>query len=372
MKNYEKYMKKCIELALKADGKTSPNPLVGCVVLDKNGDEISTGYHKKYGTWHAEADALNKLTNETQGGTLILNLEPCSHWGKTPPCADLIIKKGIKRLVIGMRDPNPLVTGKGIEKCKKAGIEVIENVLYDEAVKLNEVFIKNMTKKTVFIAIKTATTLDGKIATKTGSSKWITSEKARAEVQKIRNRYDAVMTTSSTIIKDDPSMICTMKGKKNPVKIILDRELRTDFNSKIYTSSGEKIYIVVDENIPEAKILTIPTHVVVIKCPANNCKLDLNYLFKKLFDFGIMSLLVEAGGKLNGELISLGLADKIYQFVAPKIIGDKQGINAFEGRTVSEINSALNFKFEGIHTFYPDILIVYSAYNDKDNVIKSS
>lgn len=357
--NYEKYMKKCLKLALKADGKTSPNPLVGCVVLDKNGKEISTGYHKKYGDLHAEAEALNKLDNEAQGGTLIVNLEPCSHWGKTPPCADLIIKKGIKKLVVGMRDPNPLVSGEGIEKCKKAGIEIIENILHDEAVKLNEVFIKNMTQKATFIAIKVATTLDGKIATKTGSSKWITSEKARAEVQKIRNRYDAILTTSSTVIKDNPSMTCSIKGGKNPVKIILDRELKTDFNSKIYTSNNKKIYIVVDENISDAKTPAVPRHTVIIKCPANNYKLDLNYLFRKLFELGIRSILVEAGGKLNGELVSLGLADKIYQFIAPKILGDEHSINAFEGRNITEISNALNFKFESITDFNPDILVIY-------------
>lgn len=359
MKTYEKYMKKCIKLALKAEGKTSPNPLVGCIVLDKNGKKISTGYHKKYGDLHAEAEALNKLDNEAQGGTLIVNLEPCSHWGKTPPCVDLIIKKGIRKLVIGMRDPNPLVAGEGIEKCKSAGIEVIENVLPDEAVKLNEVFIKNMNEKTPFIALKTATTLDGKIATKTGSSKWITSEKARAEVQKIRNRYDAILTTSSTIINDNPSMMCSIQNGKNPVKIILDRELKTDFNSKIYTSLGEKIYIVVDETISDTKISTIPTNKAIIKCPTHNCKFDLNYLFKKLFELGIMSILVEAGGKLNGELVSNNLTDKIYQFIAPKILGDKYGINAFEGRNIQEISNTLNFKFESITDFSPDILVTY-------------
>lgn len=357
---YEKYMKKCIKLALKADGKTAPNPLVGCVVLDKNGKEIACGYHHGYGMPHAEPDALNKLkNNEAKGGTLIVNLEPCSHWGKTPPCADLIIKHGIKRLVIGMRDPNPLVLGNGLEKCKKAGIEIIENVLSEESLKLNEVFVKNITQKACFVAIKTATTLDGKIATKSGDSKWITSEKARNEVQKIRNRYDAILTTSSTVIKDNPSLTCRMENGKNPIKIILDRELKTDFSSKVYQSSGEKIYIVVDENIENAKIESIPTNVAVIKCKTHNYKLVLEDLFKKLFDLGIRSILVEAGGKLNGELLSLGLADKIYQFIAPKILGDSKGISAFEGRSIQEISNTLNFKFENITDFKPDILVIY-------------
>jgi diaminohydroxyphosphoribosylaminopyrimidine deaminase/5-amino-6-(5-phosphoribosylamino)uracil reductase len=358
MKIYEKYMKKCIKLAKKGEGKTSPNPLVGCVVLDKNGVEISNGYHKKYGEFHAEANALKKLKgSEADGGTLIVSLEPCSHQGKTPPCADLIIEKGIKTLVVGMQDPNPIVAGEGIEKCKKAGIKVIENVITDEVSKLNEVFIKNMTKKACFVALKAATTLDGKIATKTGSSKWITSEKARGEVQKIRNRYDSILTTSSTIIKDNPSMTCRLKNGKNPIKIVLDRELKTNFDSKIFETSGEEIYIVIDENIDEKKISAIPKHLEIIKCPVLNSKLDLVYLVEQLFERKIMSVLIEAGAKLNGEAISLGLVDKIYQFIAPKILADKAGLNAFEGRNVGEISEAIDFDIDKIEMFKPDILI---------------
>lgn len=360
MINYEKYMKKCIKLALKGDGKTSPNPLVGCVVLDKNGKEIATGYHKTYGSPHAEADALNKLSDEARGGTLIVNLEPCSHHGKTPPCVDLIIQKEIKTLVIGMKDPNPNVSGNGAEKCKKAGIEVVENILHEECLKLNEVFIKNVTQKKVFVAIKTATTLDGKIATKTGDSKWITSEKARNEVQKIRNRYDAILTTSSTIIKDNPSMTCRLENGKNPVKIILDRELKTAPDSKIYTSTGEKIYIFADETVINAKTLSTSTNVVVIKCKTHNYKLDLGFIFNKLFELGIRSVLIETGGKLNGSIVSEDLVDKIYHFIAPKILGDKTGINAFEGRNTDKISDTIDFQVESISDFSPDILVVYT------------
>ena len=186
--NYENYMKKCIELAKNGEGQTSPNPMVGCVVLDKNENEISTGYHHKYGDNHAERDALLKLHNgEEKGGTLIVNLEPCSHHGKTPPCADLIIERGLKKVVIGMQDVNPIVAGNGINKLQKAGIEVISGIMEEECKKLNEIFIKNMTQNKCFIAIKTATTLDGKIATSNGSSKWITSSAAREKVKEIES-----------------------------------------------------------------------------------------------------------------------------------------------------------------------------------------
>ena len=222
MTDYNKFMKKCISLAKKGNGKTAPNPMVGCIVLDKNDNIISTGYHHKYGENHAERDALLKLKNgEEKDGTLIVNLEPCSHFGKTPPCADLIIEKGIKKVVYGMLDPNPLVSGRGLEKLKTAGIEVIGPVLEDECKKLNEVFIKNQTKKQTFVAIKTATTIDGKISTHCGDSKWITSDSARTEVRKLRKKYDAILTSSATILTDNP----TMEHKK---KIILDRENKTD------------------------------------------------------------------------------------------------------------------------------------------------
>ncbi len=356
--DYKQIMRKCIKLAKKGEGKTSPNPLVGCVVLDKNGNEISTGYHAGYGLAHAEADALSKLKQgQAQGGTLIVNLEPCSHYGKTPPCADLIIKHGIKKLVIAMQDPNPLVSGDGIKKCKDAGIEIIENVLQKEANELNEIFIKNMTEKTCFTAIKIATTIDGKIATKTGDSKWITSQKARNEVQKIRNHYDAILTTSSTILKDDPSMTCRAKNGRNPARIILDRELKTDFSSKIYKNNCEKTYIVIDKNLTPNK--TIPQHIEIIKCPVYNSNLDLKYLFNEIYKKGIKSVLVEAGGKLNGELVSLELADKIYHFVAPKILADNDGVSAFEGRNINKISDTLNYELKTVKQFLPDFLAIY-------------
>src|SRR5574344_1956616 len=359
MQNYEKYMKRCFELALKADGKTSPNPMVGCVILDKYGNVAGEGYHHKAGMPHAEVEALKVAGDKAIGGTLIVSLEPCSHFGKTPPCADLIIKKGIKKLVVATKDCNPLVAGKGLEKCKNAGIEIVQDVLKQDALKLNEVFIKNMTENKIFVALKTATTLDGKIATKTGSSKWITSENSRNEVQKIRNRYDAILTTSSTVIKDNPSMTCRLENGKNPVKIVLDRELKTDLSSKIYSDTSSKMYLVTDNEIDNDRIATLPPHIEVIKCPTYNCKLDLSYIFDKLYEKGIRSVLIEAGGKLNGEAVSKGLVDKVYHFIAPKILGDETGKNAFEGRNIEKINNSLEFKIERIVDCYPDIMVVY-------------
>lgn len=341
--DYDKYMKKCIELAKGGEGQTSPNPLVGCVVLDKDGNEISTGFHHKYGENHAERDALLKLTNgEEKGGTLIVNLEPCSHHGKTPPCADLIIERGLKRVVIGMQDVNPIVAGNGIKRLKDAGIEVVEHVLEDECKILNEVFIKNMTQKKVFIAIKTATTLDGKIATQNGSSKWITSEKAREEVKVIRNRYDAIMTSSATILADNPTML-------HRKKIILDRKLRTNLEAPIY-KNGE-IYLFNDS------LDMFEGGVNFIKTPVHDNKLDLEFIFNKAYELGIKSVLVESGGHLAGSVLKY--ADKIYHFIAPKITGDNSSLSCFDFQQIDDINKSLNFKFLDIKSFEPDILITY-------------
>ena len=339
--NYEKYMKICIQLAKNGEGNVSPNPLVGCVVLDKEGNQLATGFHKKYGDNHAERDALLKIKNgEEKDGTLIVNLEPCSHFGKTPPCTDLIIERGIKKVVIGMRDVNPIVAGNGIAKLKAAGIEVVENVLEAECKELNEIFIKNMTQNKPFIAIKTATTLDGKIATSTGSSKWITSAGAREEVKNIRNRYDAILTTSSTIIADNPSMI-------HSKKLILDRCLKTNLESKIY-QQGE-IYLF-NETLD-----MFEGGVNFIKTPVNNNKLDLDFVFKKAYDLGIKSILIEAGGHLNGE--ALKYADKIYHFIAPKITGDNSSLSSFDYRNITDISECNEFKITDIKTFDPDILL---------------
>ena len=345
--NYENYMKKCIELAKNGEGQTSPNPMVGCVVLDKNENEISTGYHHKYGDNHAERDAILKLHNgEEKGGTLIVNLEPCSHHGKTPPCADLIIERGLKKVVIGMQDVNPIVAGNGINKLQKAGIEVISGIMEEECKKLNEIFIKNMTQNKCFIAIKTATTLDGKIATSNGSSKWITSSAAREKVKEIRNCYDAIMTTSSTILADNPTML-------HRKKIILDRRLKTNLEAPIY-KNGE-IYLF-NETLD-----MFEGGVNFIKTPVIANKLDLEFVFERAYELGIKSILIESGGILNGS--ALKYADKIYHFIAPKITGDNSSLSCFNFQKINDINNSLNFEIESIEHFEPDILLTYYPIN---------
>ena len=339
-------MNRCIELAKSAQGNTSPNPLVGCVILDKDGNIISEGFHEKYGQNHAERNALLKLDN-AKGCTLIVNLEPCSHYGKTPPCADLIIEKGIKTVVYGMQDPNPIVSGRGLQKLKDAGIEVIGPVLEDKCKKLNEIFIKNQTQHKTFAAIKTATTIDGKISTTSGDSKWITSDSARNEVRSLRNIYDAILTSSSTVIADNPTM-------EHKCKIILDRNLKTDLNSTIYKQG--KIYIFHDKNLNSKNT----NNITYIKTPVIEGKLDPQFILNELFELGIMSVFIEAGGGMNESF--LPYIDKLYHFIAPKILGDNSGKSCFYGKNADKISQCTNLQFEDFKQFPPDILISYTKY----------
>lgn len=344
MKQYDLLMKKCIELAKQAQGETSPNPLVGCIVLNDIGEIISTGYHKKYGENHAERDALLKL-DDAKNCTLIVNLEPCSHYGKTPPCADLIIEKGVKRVVYGTKDVNPIVAGNGLKKLIDAGIEVIGPILEDECRKLNEIFIKNQVEHKTFVALKTATTIDGKIATSTNDSKWITSDFAREEVRNIRKRYDAILTSSSTILADNPTM-------EHKCKVILDRKLKTNSQMTIYKQG--KIFVF--HSLKNQSNLS-NNNLQYIYTPIVNNKLGIEFILEELYKRGIMSVLIEAGGKLNGSF--LPYIDRLYHFVAPKILGDNNGKSCFYGKDVEKISNCTNLNFESVELFPPDILVNY-------------
>jgi len=338
IKIHEKYMRICFSLAKKGLGKTSPNPMVGCIVLDKNGKIIATGYHKKYGALHAERDALTKLKiGEATGGTLYVNLEPCSHYGKTPPCTDIIIEHGIKKVVYAISDPNPKVDG--IKKLENAGIEVISGVLEEYAKFLNRIFLKNMTKKLPYVVLKTATTLDGKIATKTGKSKWITSDKSRKYVYKLRKLFDLIMTSSNTVLADNPKM-------EHKQKCILDKNWRTNNNFQIYKQG--KVFVATTKNI---------NYPLAIKTPLKNDKLDILFVLKELYKQGICSVFVECGGTLAGSMLKDGLIDEIHQFIAPKILNDNEGQSSFNGDICINISDCVNLETYEIKNLKPDILI---------------
>lgn len=360
----KKYLKKCLNLAKRGEGFVSPNPLVGAVILDKEGNIAGYGWHEKYGEAHAEVNAIKMAENnniDIKGGTIFVNLEPCSHFGKTPPCADLIIQKGLKNVVIGCVDPNPKVAGKGLEKLKQSKINVIIGVLEDESKKLNEIFIKNQELNKIYVAIKTATTFDGKIATKTGDSKWITSTKSRNYVQKLRNKYDAILTGSGTVIADNPSLTCRYKKGRNPIRVIIDSNVNTLPDAKVYKNDGTRVILVVDNNINLEKLEKYPQNVEILKVPLDvkTKKINVNILCNMLYEIGIRSLLVEAGGDLNFAFIKAGVVDKIYHFVAPKLTCDNNARSFVNGNDLQKINDALNLKIESIKILKPDILYEY-------------
>ena len=343
-KKYKKLMKQCIALAKKSKGNNLPNPFVGAIVYDENKDTIiSLGFHKKYGESHAEVNAINAAKGNTKGKTLIVNLEPCSHFGKTPPCADLIIKSGFKKVVVGTLDPNPLVQGNGIKKLKKAGIEVILGVLEEECRELNKIFIKNMLFSKPYIMLKTATTLDGKIALNNGKSKWITNEKARQYVQKLRSSYQAILTGSGTILADNPRLNVRLKNKLSPVRIIFDPNNKLDFSFNVFKNDGNRIILVNNSNI------TPPKHIE--KIPFTT----FDDLFKALYKTGIYSIMVEAGSGLNSILLKEKEVDEINQFISNKIFGSgKTFLNDIE---LEEINDCINLKDIKIKRFEDNFLI---------------
>ena len=323
-------MRQCLNIAKKGKGYVEPNPCVGAIVYDEEKDEIiSIGYHQKYGQAHAEVNAIKNANGNTKGKTIIVNLEPCAHFGKTPPCADLIIKSGFKKCVIAMADPNKKATG-GIKKLQEAGIEAIVGVLEKEARDLNKVFLKNITSKMPYVMLKTATTLDSKIALQNGKSKWITNAKARNVVQKLRSEYQAIMSASGTILADNPRLNVRLKNKKSPIRIIFDPNNKISLNYNVFNNDVRVILI-------NNTKLNLPNHIEQISFDG-----DFQKLFKQLFEMNIYSIMIEAGCGFNSELLKAGIVDEINQFVAPKIFGN--GLNFVDNIKIEEIDDCIELQ----------------------------
>ena len=358
MKN-EIYMKQALSLAIKAKGKTHPNPMVGAVIV-KGKRIIAKGYHKEFGFHHAEVNAINDASKKAKGSTLYVTLEPCSHHGKTPPCVDAIIKAQIKKVVVAMKDPNPLNNGKGLLKLKKKGIEVITGVLEDKAIEINKPFIKYINTGVPFIRLKTAQSLDGKIATKTGNSKWITNDKSRSFVQKLRADSDAVLTGINTVIEDDAVLLPRTKVKRYPARIILDTKLRLDVESKMVKSVGlSDIYVFTSKNAPLKRVKTLEKKGVNVICVGiKEGKVSIREVLRKCAKAGLLDILVEAGANVTGSFFDERLVDQMYCFIAPKIIGGAKGISSVAGNGIKKLDKAFMFDNIDIKKFDNDILII--------------
>ena len=358
-KRDEFYLARCIQLALKGKGYVSPNPMVGCVIV-KDNKIIGEGYHAKYGEEHAEVNAIKNATESVEGATLYVNLEPCVHYGKTPPCVDLIIESKIKKVVIGTLDPNPLVNGKGVEKLKKAGIEVKVGVFEEESKKLNEAFFKYITQKIPFVALKIAQTIDGKIADIEGNSKWITCEQSLHFVHQLRSEYDAVLIGSRTARLDNPNLTVRLVEGRNPYRVILDSALSLPLELNVFSDKfTDKTIVFTSVNSLKAKKEKIEKlnslGIEVLTAKSMRRKLDLKDVLEKLAQKGITSVLVEGGGKIFTEFIKQKLADKVFVFIAPKILG--KGIQSISDVGLKSIRDIITLKEISVQSFGDDVLI---------------
>lgn len=353
----ENYMTLALELAEKGRGKVNPNPMVGAVIV-KSGLIIGQGYHDAYGHDHAEVNGFKDIKEDTIGGTLYVTLEPCSHYGKTPPCVDKIIEKKIKRVVIGSLDPNPLVAGRGVKKLEEAGIDVDIGILEKECNALNEIFMKYISTKKPFVIMKTAMSLDGKIATQSGESKWITGEVARGNVHNLRNSLMAIMVGVNTVIKDNPELTCRVEDGKNPIRIILDSSLRIPLNSKVITDKKARTIIATTEkaSVDKLSILT-QSGIEVLVTSSKNGQVNLKELMVKLGEINIDSILVEGGGTLNFEALKAGIVDKVQIYIAPKFIGGNMSKTPVEGMGIESLQEAYGVENVTVTIVEKDILI---------------
>ncbi len=340
----EYYMRRAIELAKKGAGFVNPNPMVGAVIV-KEGEIIGEGFHEKYGTLHAERNALKNCMVSPEGATLYVTLEPCCHYGKTPPCTEAIIESGIKKVYVGAYDINPLVAGKGVQILREHNIVVVVGLLENECKRLNKVFNKYMTTKRPYVQMKYAMTADGKIATSRGESQWITSEASRKKVHDMRNALSGIMVGINTVLSDDPVLNCRREiPSKNPVRIICDTYLRIPMDSKIVKTANEIPTIIATASDDVGKADALKNEgCKVIKIKRKSEGIDLNELMKALGEMQVDSILLEGGATLNYSAIESGIVDEIDIFMAPKIFGGR-GKGPIEGNGISDISDAIKIR----------------------------
>lgn len=351
------YMVRALGLAEKGIGAVNPNPLVGAVIV--KGDQIiGEGWHKQFGGLHAERNALLSCTESPVGATLYVNLEPCCHYGKTPPCTDAILESGIGRVVVGTKDPNPLVAGKGIRLLREKGIQVEEGVERERCVELNRVFFHFTAFQTPYVLMKYAMTMDGKIAARTGNSKWITGEPARAQVHKDRARYTSIMVGSGTVISDDPLLTCRQPGGRNPVRIVCDTRLRTPLDSQIVKTAGQ-IPVIIATGCQEEGLLKPYREAgcKVMIVPMEGGSLDLKELMKMLGKSGIDSILLEGGGTLNWSALNKGIVNRVQAYISPKILGGREAPTPVGGIGAEDPKQSIRLKTPVITRIGEDILL---------------
>ena len=360
----EDYMRIAINEALKGEGWTNPNPMVGAVIV-KDGRILSKDYHHKCGEYHAERNAILNCGEDMRGAEIYVTLEPCCHYGKTPPCTEIIIQSGIRKVYVGSMDKNPLVAGKGVEMLKAHGIEVVTGVLEEECRAINQVFFHYMDNKTPYVVMKYAMTADGKIATVTGASKWITGESARNHVQEQRHRYSAIMVGVGTVLADDPLLTCRINGGKNPIRIICDTNLRTPLTAQVVATAKQIPTILATCCADEEKQRPYKEAGCRMLCvQKKNGHVDLEQLMERLGQEQIDSILLEGGGTLNWAALESGIVQKIQAYIAPKLFGGQTAKTPIEGVGVSSPAAAVLLKNSTITCLGEDFLIESEVSND--------
>ncbi|GGE44112.1 riboflavin biosynthesis protein RibD [Pullulanibacillus camelliae] len=352
-----RFMKMAIDIARQTIGQTSPNPVVGAVVVYKQ-HIVGIGAHLKAGEDHAEVHALRMAGQKAEGATVYVTLEPCSHTGRTPPCTDLLIQCKVKRVVIATLDPNPLVSGKGVQKLRAAGITVDVGLLEQEARTLNTRFFHYITTHTPYVTIKSATSLDGKIATATGQSQWITGPAAREDVHRYRHQHDAILVGVNTVIQDDPRLTTRLPegDSKQPIRLILDSHLRTPLTAQVIQDKSAETWIITTQHPPKETLAKFQAeNIQIISMPGTT--INLEPLLKILGEHGITSVFVEGGAEVNGSFLRSGLFNQLILYMAPKLIGGRKAPAAFGGEGFAALEEALPLTITSVTTIDSDLKI---------------
>ncbi len=367
--NDRQFMARAIELARRGIGWTNPNPMVGAVIV-KDGRIIGEGWHERCGELHAERNAIASLTESAEGSSIYVTLEPCCHQGRTPPCTDAIIENGISKVIIGSADPNPLVNGRGAEILRAHGIEVKEGFMREECDALNPVFFHYITTRRPYVVMKYAMTLDGKIATRTGASRWITSETARRHVHSLRGRYAGIMAGIGTVVADDPMLNCRIEGAHQPLRIILDSRLSISLDSAIVRTAGEYPTLICSAmEGPDGKARNLESMGVEVGYfSGNDRRVSLPEVMKYLGERRIDSVLIEGGGQINESALSEKIVNHVCAYIAPKLFGGARALSPVEGEGVSTPDEAVRLVNPDITRLGEDILLEYDVENREEAV----
>ena len=372
--NHEFYMRRALELAKRAEGETSPNPMVGCVILDEAGCIVGEGWHQKAGAPHAEINALADMkVKNAVGHTAYVSLEPCSHWGRTGPCCEALIQAGIRRVVAAMEDPNPKVSGQGFRRLREAGVEVITGVCEQEAKRLNEQFLLWVTQRRPFVSLKFAETLDGKLATSAGDSHYITGQEAHVYSHYLRKTHDGILVGIGTVMNDDPELTTRLVEGRNPVRIVLDTRARIPLSAKVLQNDTKTLLITGPQVTEETcRNLQKLKNVEMIPLPCADGKIDLNCLMNALYAQGLTSVLVEGGSEVLGAFLDAGIADRVYAFIAPKLAGGKMALPSIGGNGISVLSRCASVMEPELAVLGNDWLITGRiAFTREDDISKT-